>query len=90
MTARYARRGKGGTIMDLEKLERKIRENEGLGALARSPEGKALASQFDESALRAAAKKGDTAALQEILRRLLSTPEGKALAEKVQKAVEKP
>ena len=76
--------------MDLEKMERKLRENGGLGALARSPEGKALASQFDEAELRAAAKQGDTAALQEILRRVLATPEGKTLAEKVQKAVKKP
>ena len=76
--------------MDLEKLERKLREDKGLGALANSPEGKALASQLDEAALRSAAKQGDTAALQDILRRVLSTPEGKALAEKVQKAVGKP
>ena len=76
--------------MDLNQLERKLKENRGLGALAQSPEGKALASQFDENALRAAAKQGDTAALQEILQRVLSTPEGKTLAEKVRKAVEKP
>ena len=76
--------------MDLEKLERKLRGNNGLGALADSPEGKKLASQFDEAALRDAAKKGDASALQDILRRVLSTPEGKALAEKVQKAVGKP
>lgn len=76
--------------MELEKLEQKLKGNNSLGALANSPEGKALASRFDESALRDAAKKGDTAALQEILRRVLSTPEGKALAEKVQKAVGKP
>ena len=76
--------------MELEKLERKLRENEALGALADTPEGRALASQLDERALRAAAKKGDAAALQDILRRVLSTPEGKALAEKVQRAAGKP
>ena len=83
-------RGKGGIGMDLDKLERKLRENKDLGALAGSPEGKALASRLDEKALRAAAKQGDTAALQDILRQVLSTAEGKALAEKVRKAVEKP
>ena len=76
--------------MDLEKLEKKLRGNAGLGALADTPEGRALAPQLDEAALRAAAKEGDTAALQDILRRVLSTPEGKALAEKVRRAVEKP
>lgn len=76
--------------MDLEQLERKLKEKEGLGALASSPEGKALAAQFDENALRTAATQGDTAALQDILRRVLSTPEGKTLAEKVRKAVNKP
>ena len=43
-----------------------------------------------ERELRDAAKQGDAAALQDILRRVLSTPEGRALAEKVQKAVGKP
>lgn len=76
--------------MELEKLERNIRENSALGALADSPEGKALAAQLDGNALRAAAEKGDAAALQETLRRVLSTEEGKRLAEKVRKAVGKP
>ena len=76
--------------MELDKLEKKLKGNDRLGALADSPEGKALASRFDENALRDAAKKGDASALQDILRRVLSTPEGKALAEKVQKAVGKP
>ena len=76
--------------MELEKLEKQLRGNESLSALADSPEGKALAARFDEGTLRDAAKRGDTAALQNILRRVLATPEGKALAEKVQKAVGKP
>ncbi len=75
--------------MDLGKLEQKLRGNDALGAIARSPEGKTLASKIDSDALRTAAQQGDTAALQDILRRVLSTPEGRALAEKVQKAVEK-
>ena len=75
--------------MDLEKLERQLRGNDELGALARSPEGRKIASKLDADALRAAAQQGDTAALQDALLRVLSTPEGKALAEKVQKAVER-
>ena len=76
--------------MDLDQLERKLKGSGGLGALADTQEGKTLAARFDERELRAAAKQGDTAALQDILRRVLSTPEGRALAEKVQKAVGKP
>ena len=75
--------------MKLEKLEQQLKGNDSLGALADSPEGKALASRIDESALRDAAKRGDTTALQSILQQVLSTPEGKALADKVQKAVGK-
>ena len=76
--------------MDLDKLEQKLRENGALGALASSPEGKALGSRLDENALRAAVRQGDADALQEILRGVLATPEGKALAEKVKKAAGKP
>ncbi len=76
--------------MDLEQAERKLRENSALSALMKAPEGRALRAQFDEKALRAAVRQGDTAALQETLQRLLSTPEGRALAEKVRKAVDQP
>lgn len=81
--------GKGWLCMDFEKLERELKGKSGLNALAKTPEGRAIASQLDDDALRTAAKNGDTAALQDALRRVLSTPEGKALAEKVQKAVGK-
>ena len=73
--------------MDLEKLEKELRGKSGLKALADTPEGRAISAQLDDDMLRSAAKKGDSAALQDILRRVLSTPEGRALAEKVQKAV---
>ena len=73
--------------MDLNKMEQKLKTKDGLGALAGSPEGKKLAAEFDEREVRAAATQGDTAAMQDILRRVLSTPEGRALAEKVQRAV---
>ena len=75
--------------MDIEKLEKEARGNAALRALADSPEGKALAGRVDEKALWAAAKQGDAAALGEMLRRALATPEGQTLAEKVQKAVGK-
>ena len=75
--------------MDIEKLEAEARGNAALRALASSPEGKALAGQIDEAALRAAAQQGDAAALGEALRQVLSTPEGQALAEKVRRAAGK-
>lgn len=73
--------------MDLEKLERTLREQKDLAAAAESPEGKRLASQINDKALREAAKRGDTDTLKQILQQVLSTPEGKQLAEKVKKAV---
>ena len=75
--------------MDLEKLEREAREQRRLRDLADTPEGRALAKSFDENELKRAAAKGDTAALQDVLRRVLSTPEGQTLAEKVYRSVRK-
>ena len=65
--------------MDLDRLERKLKAGGGLGELANTPESRALGAQFDASELRDAAAKGDAAALQDILRRILSTSEGRAL-----------
>ena len=75
--------------MDLEKLAQEMRSRSDLSAAADSPEGRAVAGKLDDSALRAAAKRGDTAALKTMLTEVLSSPEGKALAERVQKAVGK-
>ncbi len=75
--------------MDMDKLARELRSKGKLDALADSPEGRALSARFDGAALREAVEKGDTVAMQDVLRRVLSTPEGRALAEKVQKAVKK-
>lgn len=74
--------------MDFEKLKREM-QSEGLNAAAESPAGRAVASRLDEAALNAALKRGDTEALKTMLGRVLSSPEGKALAEQVQKAVGK-
>ena len=43
---------------------------------------------IDAGAVEHAAKSGDAAALKSILTQVLSTPEGKALAQQVQKAME--
>lgn len=56
-------------------------------ALAESPEGQRLAKQLDAKALEQAARSGDAAALKSILTQILSTPDGKALAQRLQDAV---
>ena len=77
-----------GEMLDLEQLGRALREKKELAAAAESPEGKRIAAGLDEKALREAAKRGDTAALKQVLQQVLATPEGKQLAEKVKKAVD--
>lgn len=75
--------------MDLSQLKRELEASNELKAAADSPESQRLMQTVDTSALEAAAKSGDTAAMKKILSQVLSTPEGKALANKVQKAVQK-
>lgn len=75
--------------MDLEKLEREARGKSALQAAAESPEGRRLAETLDEKALRDAVRRGDSAALKKLLTAALSTPDGRALAAQVKKAVGK-
>ena len=55
-----------------------------LKAAAASPEGQRLAKQLDARAVEQAARSGDAAALKNILTQILSTPDGKALAQRLQ------
>ncbi len=73
--------------MDLDKLEKELRQSTGLNAAADSPEGRRMAQRLDNDALRKAVERGDAAALQKLLAEVLSTPDGRALAERVRKAV---
>ena len=73
--------------MDFEKLEREIRSRTALNEAAESLEGQRLARNINADALREAVQRGDAAALKKMLNAVLSTPDGKALAERVQKAV---
>lgn len=73
--------------MDFNQLERALRGKKELGAMMESPEGKRLAEHIDNAALQEAVQRGDTAALQKMLAQVLSTPEGRALAARIQKAV---
>ena len=77
--------------MDLIEFEKKLRESGNTGKLmeaAQSPEGQRLQQMLDVDRIQSAARSGDTQAIKNILSQVLSTPEGKRLAEKVQKAME--
>ena len=78
-------------MKDLEKLGAELNKSgkgEKLKSIADSAEGKAISRMVDSARVEQAAKSGDTAALRDILSQVLSTDEGKCLAEKLKKAME--
>lgn len=78
-------------MKDLEWLGEELSRSgkgERLKSLADTAEGKAVSRMVDQGKLERAAKSGDTAALKDILSQVLSTDEGKRLAEKLKKAME--
>ena len=78
-------------MKDLEKLGAEFNKSgkgEKLKSIADSAEGKAISRMVDSARVEQAAKSGDTAALRDILSQVLSTDEGKRLAEKLKKAME--
>lgn len=78
-------------MKDLERLGEELSRSgkgERLKSLADTAEGKAVSRMVDQEKLGQAAKSGDTAALKDILSQVLSTDEGKRLAEKLKKAME--
>lgn len=78
-------------MKDLEQLGEELSRSgkgERLKSLADTAEGKAVSRMVDQKKLERAAKSGDTAALKDILSQVLSTDEGKRLAEKLKKAME--
>ena len=75
-------------MTDLEKLAKELgrgEKGEALRRLGASADGKALESAVDGAALEKALAGGDAAALKRMLGALLSTPEGRRLAEDVGK-----
>ena len=58
-----------------------------LKKLANSPDGQKITAMLDQEELQRAAKNGDTEALQKILSQVLSTGEGKRLAEQLSKTM---
>ena len=78
-------------MKDLDKLGNELKKSgksEALMKLAESPDGKAVGRLVDAESVRKAAKSGEMAALQDILRGVLSTDEGKRLAEGLRKAMQ--
>lgn len=74
-------------MQDLEKLGKELRNGgqaERLKTLADSADGRKLSQMADRQALAEAAKRGDTAALQAMMSRLLATAEGQRLSAQVQ------
>ena len=78
-------------MLDLERVNAEIEKSgkkDRLKSLADSAEGRAVSRMLDSAAVEKAAKSGDTAALQSILSDVLSTDEGKRLAERLKKAMQ--
>lgn len=78
-------------MKDLENLGRRLEQSgksDKLRQLAESADGKAVSRMVDAEKIGKAAKSGDMAALQDILRGVLSTEEGKRLAENLKKAMQ--
>lgn len=75
-------------MQSIEELGREL-ERQGKGdkirALAESSDGRRITEMLDADAVANAAKSGDGAALQKLLTQVLSTDEGKRLAENVKK-----
>ncbi len=81
-------------MQDLEKLGEELRRSgqaEKLKGLAATAEGQRLGRMVDRAALSEALRKGDTAALQDMMGRLLRSDEGQRLSAQLQKLMrEKP
>ena len=70
-------------MKNLEDIGRKLMNGQNADLLtkaAASPEAARLASLLDRTEVEQAAKSGDTEALSRLLRQVMSTPDGKALA----------
>ena len=79
-------------LNDLKKIAKELEggeKGEALRRLGSTPEGKKLESMVDGAALQKAFERGDAASLQKMLGALLSTPEGKRLADDVGRIIAK-
>lgn len=77
--------------MDIEQLGRQLMNGKNAGELQRlasSEAGERLGAGLDGGAVERALRAGDTAALSDMLRGVLSTPEGRRFADQVRKAMD--
>lgn len=75
-------------MKSFEELGRELErrgKTEDIKRIAESEDGQKLGRMVDAGDVERAARAGDSAALQEMLRRVLSTDEGRRLAENVRK-----
>lgn len=73
-------------MMDMEKLGAELlagRQGGAIRDMANSPEAKKLGAAIDPAAAERAVRSGDAAQLKALLSQILSTDEGKVLAEKL-------
>ena len=78
-------------MSDISSYEKLLKNNPNADKLmqaANTPEGQRIMRMFDAKEVEKAAKSGDAEALKSMMNRLLSTPEGRDLAAKVQKAMQ--
>ena len=78
---------------DLEKLGEQLmtgKNADALRSLAASPEAKRLEAALDGTETAAALRSGDSAAISRLLKTVLATPEGRALAEKLSALEQRP
>ena len=76
---------------ELERIAQELERSGKAGdvrALAESPEGQRLREMLDGEAIEKAAREGDSAALQGMLRQVLATQEGQTLAQRLRKVME--
>lgn len=77
--------------MNLENLGRQLQSSgkaDKIKQIAQSDEGQRLSQMVDAKAIEAAAKSGDNQALRNLLGQILSTEEGRRLAENVKRIME--
>lgn len=77
--------------MNLENLGRELQRSgkaDKIKQIAQSDDGARLSSLVDTKAVEAAAKSGDSQALRSLLGQILSTEEGRRLAENVRKIMD--
>ena len=79
-------------MQNLENMSRELQRSgkaAQLRTLAESADGQRLSQMLDGKAVEQAARSGDSEALQSILGQVLSTREGRRLAESIQKLMQK-